>query len=215
MVKQFLTKTKSALRKVHYKREANFYLGVSALIFIGFAYYSVTSYLELSGKEEIVSSSIHLMKGIEANLDGANAEYGSLKETHDALRQTVKDEISAVFPELEEYTELTRRLDDYFKSKSSAKNPLVATSLQYGSAKLSEDGSYYILPITMTISSSEKNFYDFLDYIDKSGSLSSQTRVMDITSIKINFRDPTGKQTEGGEEINFNVQLNAYYQKID
>lgn len=215
MIKNLLAKTKSAIRKTHYKRSANFYFLLVLLIVVGVTYYSAKSYFELADKKEIVLKSQHLMEDAGKNLDDLAAEYESLKESHDALLKTVDGEISAVFPELEEYTNLTRELDSYFKSKNTSKNPLVATNLQYGSPKLSEDQSYYVLPITMTISSSKENFFDFLDYIKNSGSLSTKTRIMDIASIQINFRDPSGGEKEGGEEINFNVRLNAYYQNID
>lgn len=215
MVAKLLTKTRSALRKVHYQRRANFFLTISALLFIGTAYYAVTSYFDLSAKQEIVQASEHGSADINNSLDEAVSEYKTIEETHDTLKETVRNEILKVFPEQEQYTELTRKLDEYFKSRNSTKNPLVANNLQYGSSRISEDGNYYILPITMTITSSLDNFYDFLSFISQSGSLSSQTRVMDIKSIKINFRSPGESSESGGEEINFNVQLNAYYQKID
>ena len=215
MVKKLLTKTRSSLRKVHYKRQANFYFACVGLILIGLIYYSTTHYFELTDKKTIIDESTHAMSGLSENLDEVAGEYESLKETHNIIKETVSKEVEVVFPGSEKYTELTRDLDAYFKSRNQTDNPLVATNLQYGSPKVSEDGNYYILPLSMTISSSEGNFYDFLNYVDKSGTLSSKTRIMDVTSIKINFRDPTGKQKKGGEEINFNVQLNAYYQKLD
>jgi hypothetical protein len=215
MVKKLLTKTRSALRKVHYKRQANFYFACTGLLLIGLIYYATTNYFELTDKKTIINESTHAMRGLTESLDDVAGEYESLKETHNLIKETVSKEVGDVFPAMENYTELTRDLDEYFKTKSQTDNPLVATNLQYGSPKVSEDGNYYVLPLSMTISSSEENFYDFLSYVDKSGALSSKTRIMDITSIKINFRDPTGKQKKGGEEINFNVQLNAYYQKLD
>ncbi|MBU1992103.1 MAG: type 4a pilus biogenesis protein PilO [Patescibacteria group bacterium] len=213
MVARLLTKTRSALRKIHYQRKANFFLTLSALLFVAVFYYGVTGYLELSEKSDIVEQSAHGSADIGTSLEDAESEYRDLSETHDTLKETVRGEILNVFPEQEQYTELTRKLDDYFTSVGSSKSLLVANNLQFGSSRVSEDENYYVLPINMTITASEDNFYNFLNFIHQSGSLSSQTRIMDIRSIKINFRSPGA--ASGAEEINFNVQLNAYYQKID
>ena len=62
----------------------------------------------------------------------------------------------------------------------------------------------------LSIRSSSSNFTKFLHHIENSGNLESGVRLMDISSIKLNFED----SSRAGEAsiINFNVQINAYFQ---
>ena len=58
----------------------------------------------------------------------------------------------------------------------------------------------------MNIESSLENFNKFLEFVAKSGTLESMTRLMDIESIRLNFGG------ESKEKITFSVNMRAYFQ---
>ena len=70
--------------------------------------------------------------------------------------------------------------------------------------------TYGVLPFRMDIISSGRNFTKFLHQIENSGSLDSDLRLIDITSINLSFEDSIKSTTE--DIITYNVQFNAYYQ---
>jgi hypothetical protein len=78
-------------------------------------------------------------------------------------------------------------LDGFFKKHNRANDPIIATDLQFDQPHADPNNQFLVLPFTVNIESSEANFYRFLAYIESSGTLSGNVRLMDIQSIQMNF----------------------------
>lgn len=112
-----------------------------------------------------------------------------------------------VFPTEENLTDLTRLFDDFSVTNNYAENPFFISSLTYDSAQISEDGQYRYLPIQMSLVSSKKNFNEFLEFVNTSGSMEGQVRLMSIEDIRINY------PAEYGGSYEIQLDLNAYFSK--
>lgn len=138
------------------------------------------------------------------------AKYESDKEDFDKLRATTEEKLATIFPASDDYTNLTRQFDAYELELSKKDSPFEISNIDYDRAI--EGEKYSLLPLRMSIRSSRENFTKFLHLVENSGSLNDQVRLMDISSIRLNFEDLDNEVGASGM-INFVVQINAYFQK--
>jgi len=96
----------------------------------------------------------------------------------------------------------------WYQELNRTKSPFVISSIEYQDAQIDPDGNYKFLPLRMNITSSRDNFAKFLRYVETSGSILDNVRLMDIQSIHMSF----GK--DSGESVNFSVKIHAYFQNI-
>lgn len=137
--------------------------------------------------------------------DSLKEDYDSIKVEVTAARETAAQELSVVFPTKEELTALTRTLDTWASEHNFATNPFFISSLAYESAKVSDSGAYRYLPLRMNLETSKKNLSKFLEYIETSGSLEGEIRLMSAEDIKIQYPDEFG----GSYEVQ--IEINAYF----
>lgn len=174
-------------------------------------YYGIERYLEYSDKANVVSQSQALLQNLETENKKETDDYNTTKTTYKEKNEALNKELSSVFPLQENYTELTKVFDEYFVSRNKTNNPIIATDIQYGSPTSDAKSRYDILPISMNITASESNFYDFLKFIQSAGTLSKKLRLLDLRSIQLNFSDDT--DASGRNTIDFRAEVQAYFQK--
>lgn len=203
--------TPSAIRQHYYSRKIKMYLFAVIIIALWMGFYGVQKYLDLHSKIVITSESEKIIKDIDSTMTTERQDNATSKESSAALFDMMGREISKIFPGSEDYTDLTRLLDNFFKENNLSKNPIVATDLQFNQPQKDEKDQYAILPFSISIESSEKNFYKFLSFIESSGSLNGKIRLMDIQSIQLNFPD---EKDETRKTIRFSAKLRAYSAKI-
>lgn len=133
------------------------------------------------------------------------AKQESQKSDADKLNAEISDKLSMIFPHGDNYTALTRQINAYEQELAKKNSAFEISNIDYQTPV--ESTNYSILPMRMNISSSRKNFTKFLHLIENSGALNSDIRLMDISSIKLNFDE------SDEENIEFSIQVNAYYQK--
>ncbi len=199
------------IRQHYLSRSIKLYLIGIVIVGLGVAYYGIESFLDYSEKRGVVEQSQSLLANLtkeqKKEMDGLNAIKVEYKDRDAAM----EGELNSVFPIQENYTEVTKILDDYFFSKNKPSNPLIATDVQFGSP-VSEAGSKYdILPISMNITASEANFYDFLRFVQGSGTLSKKLRLLDLKSIQLNFSEDESASAK--KSIQFRAEVSAYFQK--
>lgn len=136
------------------------------------------------------------------------ADYEKNKTTFDQLQDEISTKLKDIFPVNDNYTALTRNLDDFEKELANSSNIFEISSIDYQSPV--EGKEYNILPFRMNIRSSEKNFREFLHLIEGSGALTDNIRLMEISSIRLNFENSEDETSP--DVISFTVQINAYYQ---
>lgn len=203
--------TPSAIRQHYYSRKIKLYLFVILILAVSTGFYGIERYLELSEKNNISSQSQQFLDDLEKNRTDEREFLIQTKEKNQEILQKIGREIAEVFPGGEQYTPLTRLLDDFFKKNNRLGNPIIATDLQFSQTSEDADKRYLILPFTLNIESSEENFYRFLAFVESSGTLSDRIRLMDIESINLNF--PTENDPKAKKRIHFNAKLQAYAQK--
>lgn len=126
-----------------------------------------------------------------------------LKAVVSAGRQSVAQQIELVFPAEEELTDITRLFDDFEHKNNFESNPFLISSISYLS--ISEEDSYRVLPMSIQMTASKKNFLKFVDFIENSGSLESEVRLMSIEDLSIGYPD-----TFGGA-YTISATVNAYF----
>ncbi|MFC1599448.1 hypothetical protein ACFL3T_00280 [Patescibacteria group bacterium] len=187
-------------------------LTIILLIILG--YYTFTNVMTLFEVRAEITTNESFTGSLNSTNQRIENELSTVKKDNKDLTQTIHNQLDLVLPEGEELTALTRNLESFASEIHRLKNPFMINNLQFTKVKGStEELSYEVLPFKMTIQSSYDNFFKFLKFVENSGTLSDETRLLDIQSIIINFVAPTGSEanTSGKDEINFNVSMNAYY----
>lgn len=192
-------------QKLHIK--AYLILCVVLLISVGFySYKKWQIYSVISSGLETQSSQVELLKSLESE---KNAQYEATKKQYDKFQKEIEDNLATIFPSDDNYTILTRQIDTYEKDLAKKNDPFEVSNIDFQTVVEAEQ--YSILPFRMNIRSSAANFTKFLHLIENSGSLKENARLMDISSIRLNFQN-SGSEEAGPEIINFTVQINAYFQ---
>lgn len=90
--------------------------------------------------------------------------------------------------------------------------------MKFSKPKLNTSTDYVVLPFTLTLNTTRDNYDKFMRYVENSGDLDEQTRLLDINSISINFVTEQSAVSSSGspieiEMLNVSMSMNAYYQK--
>lgn len=185
---------------------------ISAIILVIAGVYGVTKFREREAKLEVIRNVENELKAIEGYKKEALKLYQEASEQSRKTQTEIEHRLEKIMPSKESFTDLTRELDDFFNKNYSAKDVIVAGSLNFSPSAVSteENSSYMVLPFSMNIESSKINFEKFLTYVENSGTLKSMNRLIDIESINMNFGGESGE-----ERITFSVNMNAYFQKTE
>jgi hypothetical protein len=191
-------------QKMHIKA----YLVLCLIIIASMGFYTYKNFVEYSNFKVAVEGNKGLTDVLSDTVSNEKSAYESKKEDFNELSNEIEDKLSYIFPASDEYTALTRQIDAYEDKLTSIKNPFEVSSIDF--QEIQNTDKYSILPFSMSIKSSPENFTKFLHLIENSGSLTDQVRLMDISSIRLNFQESEDKTSN---VINFNVQINSYFQK--
>lgn len=142
---------------------------------------------------------------LTATSDALKDDYEAIKVEVTAARETATQELSVVFPTKEDLTVLTRLFDDFAVSNNFDTNPFFISSLSYEAAQTPEGSSYRYVPLRLSITTSKKNLSEFLEYIESSGSLEGEVRLMSVEDLSIQYPQEFG----GSYEVE--VEINAYF----
>ncbi len=176
---------------------------ILALIVLGaVGYYSYTSYSDLSSINTKLAIADNTLLELEQESNEVLDDYQDAKKDYVETYDANTEKISAILPSGEDLTSLTRILDDFAFENHYDSNPFFISQMSYGS--LTEQDTYRVLPISMTVEASERNFSKFLEFIETSGSLESGVRLMSVESINL--------QMSEDDVLRVQLSLNAYLQ---
>lgn len=189
-----------------YEKNDRFFLILGVILLIVTGYFSFKYYSELrSVKADIIS-----FDKVEANLtktlSDSNVDFTTKVDLFTERSSGHLSELEKVFPLDSDKTNFTRFIDDYFFRNNFLSNEIFLKSMVYGNQSVEE--GYYVLPVSMSITSSKTNFMNFLRFVESSGAIESNVRVMDIKSIDVTFRE----DDSGGRLYDYSISLNIYYQ---
>lgn len=123
-------------------------------------------------------------------------DYQVIKVEVSAERETSEQEIDLVFPTEEDLTNLTRLFDDFSVKNNFESNPFFISNITYQKSVTSDDGAYRYVPITLAVESSKKNLSKFLEYVESSGSLEGEVRLMSVEDMTLTYPDEYGGMYE-------------------
>lgn len=187
------------------------YAVLCLLILAGMGFYSYQKWQTYKLSKEAVFKNKEFISVLREKGAEEKSIYYADKDGFNNLNKEIEERLAYIFPATDDYTALTRQLDSYEEELSKKNNPFEVSSIDYQTPTQGENFS--VLSYRMNIKSSSENFTKFLHLMENSGSLTDQVRLMDISSIRLNFEGSEGENNGGPEIINFTVQINAYFQK--
>jgi len=189
------------------------YIVLCVVLLVGIGIYTYKNWSEYSILREGYAANIEYISQLRDTVARETSSYQSIKSNFDNVENEINEKLAVIFPDNDNYTALTRQLDQIEESLNRKTDPFDVSNIDFQDIVSSEE--YNILPLRMSIRSSNENFRKFLKEIENSGALTGQMRLMEIASIRLNFEEV--EETEGVQAtkmINFSVQLNAYFKKI-
>jgi len=187
------------------------YFVLCLIIMIGMGFFTYTKYIEFSTALNGVAKNNATISVLKADFANEQDKYDKNMKDFSATNVQIQKQVEMVFPKGDKYTELTRDIDAIEKELGS-KETFSISNIEY--QKPTQTEYYSILPIRMNIKSSAQNFISFLHMIENSGAMDDQVRLMDMSSIRLNFDKAQAKNAGTPQElINFSVLINAYFQK--
>jgi len=196
----------------HHRKKQKMYIKaytvMCSILLVVVGLYTWQSWNEYSLIKDAVASNEKFIDVLGDEVASEQAKYDASRDSYDGLRKEIQTKLADIFPLGDKYTELTRQLDAYEKDLAKRNSLFEVSNIDF--QQPIEGDLFSILPFRMTIRSSASNFRNFLHLVENSGSLSDQVRLMDVSSIRLNFQSDDDDQANN--MINFSVQINAYYQ---
>ena len=180
------------------------------VLILSMGFYSYKKWQEYSMAKQGIEKNGNFIALMKEEVSNQKADFENKKASFDQLNNEIGKNLKTVFPETDDYTNLTRQIDSFEKELVKKNNPFEVSNIDYQSPV--ETDLYRILPLKMNIHSSKDNFTEFLHLVENSGALNSNIRLMDVSSIKLNFEN-SAEESDANDIINFSVQINAYFQK--
>lgn len=182
------------------------YLALCLAIMLSMGFYTYQKWNEYSGALGVVEANDNLINALQEESADESANYDDQQGEFADLQDTINKQLIKIFPVEDNYASLTRQFDAFEDQIATKTNPFEVSNMTFQQPQ--ELDNFSVLPVRMTIKSSPDNFQEFLHYIESSGSLDSDIRLMDMSSIRLNFQD-----SDDGDIITFTVQINAYFRK--
>lgn len=178
------------------------------LLVMGF--YTYKNWNDYTLYNQALNSNDDFVQALKEKVAESKTNYDDVRNEYSDLNSQIAANVSVVFPTKDNYTALTRQIDAFEEEISTKNNLFEISNLEF--QPVVDGENYRTLPLMMNIRSSANNFTKFLHLVENSGSLEDKIRLMDISSIRLNFEESI---EEGNKEqiINFSVQMNAYFQK--
>lgn len=178
------------------------------VLFAGFYFYG--QWQQYSFAKTGIADGGNLSASLDQKALDEKANYEGVKKDFEELDEEVFDKLETIFPAGDAYTEVTRQMDEIELVLAKKHNPFEIANISFQNVIEMEE--FNVLPVRMNIRSSDNNFTRFLHMIENSGGLDDDFRLMDISSIRLNFEN--AREQDGKDDlINFAVQINAYFQK--
>jgi hypothetical protein len=189
-------------------------------------YFGYTNYSEYQTATAALDKENQMINELKASADKSKQDYLALKKDMEEQNVGVNAAIEKILPSNEDYTNLARKLDEYFLNTANTANPMFLSNLTFDPPIIEKDAELAKLPFKMTFEGNETSFIDFLKYLENSGDLNEKTRLMDMDNLSFTLTNPIDKTdtpVEGEtmtpsyttkiKEVMANITLNAYFQK--
>ncbi|MFA6550595.1 MAG: hypothetical protein WCT36_04560 [Candidatus Gracilibacteria bacterium] len=200
--------TPALIRQHYYSRNVMVYTVLTGLVVLLMGFFVAWKYQDYDYKTTFITT-------INQQMDAAINEESTLtnkkievdKEYEDSMNKATKA-FAEIFPASENYTELVRALDVFFKNINTLTNPAVVTSIKFDKPVANKLGTYKILPFTVNMNITKPNFDQFLKYVYTSGNATEKIRLLDIKSFSLTMPDEKSQT----KTLVLTVKMEAYMQ---
>ncbi len=195
-------------------------------------YYGYNHYTEYQAATAAFEKQSVQITELKAAADKTKQDYLDLKKEMDTQNVTVNQAIEKILPSNEDFTNLARKLDEFFLKTSNTANPMFLSNLSFDAPVMEKDSELARLPLKMTFDGNEISFKNFLKMIENSGDLNDETRLLDIVTLSFSYLSPenssdvyaTAMEGEAPvpvtpsylttvKDVSASVNLDAYFQK--
>lgn len=193
-------------------RTSSIYFFLALIVAAGAVGYGVFQFRIYQAEVQAISDMSGRIASLGEEQEKLGKELKEVAQAHAAKQEEAAKKLASILPPDENYTELTREWDRYFEEHDRSGNPIFQSSLRFGKGVPKGDAAgIFTLPVSMNLEATRDNFFKFLDYVQKSGTLLSGNRLMEVNSIQLNFPEGGEVVKDLKQEINFTVDMNAYY----
>jgi len=206
---------KIQIKKKNYQRSIRSFIFLSIFLFAGAFYYGYTQYVKLAAAQDAVARENVKLAELDKTVTETSSSFSEMSGVYENEYSPKVAQINNVFPAAEDYTNLTISLEEFVNSLDTPGNPMRMDSVRYSASQFDAVQGYSILPFQISLVATRSNFEKFVTYIQTSGDLKQEVRLMEIKNFTMNF---VPAQAQGGATINepmlnVTLSLNAYYQK--
>jgi hypothetical protein len=209
--------TQVAVIKKNYARTAHVFQLLSVVALVAAGVYGYLQYQVLTVAQNALSVAQAKVAPLQSSADKTTAAFGELKSQADTGAEDTINKIENVYPSDQNYTALTMKLDEFFKANDKPDNRIFQNSLSFGSPIIDAKNEFAVLPFTMSILTTREKLETFIRYVDSSGDLEGDVRLMDIRSISMSLPQEAEETTEapvaGSEDLTVSLSMNSYFQK--
>lgn len=194
-------------------RASNIYLFLALVLLAGSTVYGIMQFNVLNLSEAAITDNQQRTEEIAQSVKKMQEDFQSFANEQSKKRAEFLKKINSILPVDENYTELAKKLDNYFADSDKPGNPIFQGNLNFGKgAPVKGTIGVSILPFTMSLEGSRNNLFKFLELVKDSGSLENGMRLLEVKSIDLSFPEGGEEANNPKQEIKFNVSMNAYYQ---
>lgn len=199
----------------HHSR-GNFWLTLALLVLAGAGFLSYQWWLKLDAMVLAAKTSARIETTISPTVESVTTAYQNEKADADTKADTIALALASIFPSSSEETSLTRMFDSYVAKHDYTNSPLFLESLTLGGVATNDTVGAAYIPVELSLTGSRDNFFGFLNYVENSGALDGQVRLMDIAEVSVNIQDSEADEETGTSApmVNFSVSIRAYFQQL-
>ncbi len=191
------------------KNQIKIFAILCGVLFLATATFSYLKWQQYSMTKIALENGKTLIETLRKSETDAISRYNEKKVGFADLQKNIEEKLASVFPDSDEYTTLTKQLDAFESELSKTKSAFEVSHIDFENVTVNEH--YAVLPFRMSVRSSAENFKKFLHMMESSGSLDSGVRLMEVSSIRLNFGE--NAENEESKIIDFTLSVNAYFQK--
>jgi hypothetical protein len=180
------------------------FLAIAILAITG--WYGYSNYNSLNELNANLAQADEVLLDLEGDKTKALRDYQNSKKDYVDAAAANDEKLNIILPSAEDLTALTRLFDDFAFKNHYRNNPFFISQLSYGEIDENAELAYRVIPITMTLEASERNFFQFLEYVENSGSIENGIRLLAVNGITLQLQD------DETETLTVQLSLQAYIQ---
>lgn len=178
---------------------------IALLIILGTILYGVWQWNQLSTLNVQANQLQSAITNLTTESTQLAGDYQGIKKDVSAARSTSAQELAQVFPTTENLSDLTRLLDNFAVKNNFENNPFFISQVTYQEPTAPDGAMYQYVPVSLSVTSSKKNLSKFLEYVESSGSLEGEVRLMSIQNLTLDY------PAQYGGTYDVRIDLNAYF----